>query len=35
MQKFGSWLLEELDNRNMSQADLARASGNTAAQISR
>jgi transcriptional regulator with XRE-family HTH domain len=34
MEKFGSWLLEELDKRNMSQSDLARASGVTPSQIS-
>jgi transcriptional regulator with XRE-family HTH domain len=35
MQKFSSWLLEELDKRNMSQSDLARACDITTAQISR
>jgi transcriptional regulator with XRE-family HTH domain len=35
MEKFGLWLLEELDQRNMSQADLARACDITTAQISR
>jgi transcriptional regulator with XRE-family HTH domain len=34
MEKFGSWLLKELDKRDMSQSDLARACGITTAQIS-
>jgi transcriptional regulator with XRE-family HTH domain len=34
MQKFSSWLLEELDKRNMSQADLVRACRITPSQIS-
>jgi len=34
MEKFGLWLLEELDQRNMSQADLARACDITPSQIS-
>ena len=35
MKNFGSWLLEELDNRSMSQADLARACNISTACISR
>lgn len=35
METFADWLLKELKNKNMSQADLARASGVTNAQISR
>ncbi len=35
MQNFSSWLLEELNQRDMSQADLARACNITTAQISR
>ncbi len=35
MQNFSSWILEELDKRNMSQSDLARACNITTAQISR
>lgn len=35
MEKFHLWLSEELDRRNMSQADLARACNITAAHISR
>jgi transcriptional regulator with XRE-family HTH domain len=34
MEKFGSWLLEELDQRNMSQADLVRECKITPSQIS-
>lgn len=34
-QSFADWLLNELQNREMSQADLARLSGITTAQISR
>ena len=34
MQKFSSWLLEELDQRDMSQSDLARACNITPARIS-
>jgi len=32
---FGIWLLEELEKRGMSQADLSRSSGITTAQMSR
>lgn len=35
MKKFGSWLVKELDARNMSQSDLARACKITTAQMSR
>jgi len=35
MENFPEWLLQELNSRNMSQSDLARASGVTTAQISR
>jgi transcriptional regulator with XRE-family HTH domain len=35
MEKFGSWLLNELASRNMSQSDLARACEITTAQMSR
>lgn len=35
MEKFGMWLLKELEERNMSQSDLARACSITTAQISR
>jgi len=35
MNKFGSWLTEELKKRDMNQSDLARASNITTAQISR
>jgi transcriptional regulator with XRE-family HTH domain len=35
MQKFSSWLLEELTQRDMSQSDLARACNITTAQTSR
>jgi len=34
-QDFGDWLQLELDNRGWNQAELARRSGNTTAQISR
>jgi len=35
MENFGMWLLKELEERNMSQSDLARACSITTAQISR
>lgn len=35
MENFGMWLLKELEEKNMSQADLARACSITTAQISR
>lgn len=35
MENFGMWLLKELEKRNMSQSDLARACSITTAQISR
>ncbi len=35
MNKFGSWLLKEIESRDMSQSDLARACEITTAQMSR
>lgn len=35
MDKFGTWLLKELEKRDMSQSDLARACSITTAQMSR
>ncbi|PKN91074.1 MAG: hypothetical protein CVU44_20885 [Chloroflexi bacterium HGW-Chloroflexi-6] len=35
MDNFGSWILEELEKRKMTQADLARATDITTAQMSR